>query len=114
VEGEELAELHRLHECTYQQAQKFCEHGDAALRQILMHRGPLPEKEEDIQATKDGPAWCWWLISILPLDPSDQLWLFATTSLRARLTQLKHILTGILQHRDYGHQLADIRPRGRI
>nr|XP_048716636.1 LON peptidase N-terminal domain and RING finger protein 1-like isoform X2 [Caretta caretta] len=69
---------------------------------------------EDEKATKDGPAWCWWLISILPLDPSDQLRLFATTSLRARLTQLKHILTGILQHRDYGHQLADVRPRGRI
>ncbi|KAM7161577.1 LON peptidase N-terminal domain and RING finger protein 1-like isoform 2-T2 [Macrochelys suwanniensis] len=114
VEGEELAELQHLHECTYQQAQKFCEHGDAALRQILMHRGPLPEKEEDIQASKDGPAWCWWLISILPLDSSDQLRLFATTSLRARLTQLKHILTGILQRRDSGHQLADLRPRGRI
>lgn len=114
VEGEELAELQRLHECTYQQAQKFCEHGDAAVRQILMHRGPLPEKEEDIQATKDGPAWCWWLISILPLDPSEQLRLFATTSLQARLTQLKHILTGILQRRDYGHQLADLCPRGRI
>uniref|UniRef100_A0A452J575 LON peptidase N-terminal domain and ring finger 1 n=1 Tax=Gopherus agassizii TaxID=38772 RepID=A0A452J575_9SAUR len=114
VEGEELAELQHLHECTYQQAQKFCEHGDAALRQILMHRGPLPEKEEDIQATKDGPAWCWWLISILPLDPSEQLRLFATTSLRARLTQLKHILTGILQRCDYGHQPADLRPRGRI
>ncbi|XP_050817509.1 LON peptidase N-terminal domain and RING finger protein 3-like isoform X3 [Gopherus flavomarginatus] len=114
VEGEELAELQHLHECTYQQAQKFCEHGDAALRQILLHRGPLPEKEEDIQATKDGPAWCWWLISILPLDPSEQLRLFATTSLRARLTQLKHILTGILQPCDYGHQPADLRPRGRI
>ncbi|XP_043408654.1 LON peptidase N-terminal domain and RING finger protein 1 isoform X4 [Chelonia mydas] len=69
---------------------------------------------EDEKAAKDGPAWCWWLISILPLDPSDQLRLFATTSLRARLTQLKHILTGILQHRDYGHQLTDVRPRGRI
>nr|XP_032627542.1 LON peptidase N-terminal domain and RING finger protein 3-like isoform X2 [Chelonoidis abingdonii] len=114
VEGEELAELQHLHECTYQQAQKFCEHEDAAVRQILMHRGPLPEKEEDIQATKDGPAWCWWLISILPLDPSEQLRLFATTSVRARLTQLKHILTSILQRCDYGHQLADLRPRGRI
>nr|XP_006138371.1 LON peptidase N-terminal domain and RING finger protein 1-like [Pelodiscus sinensis] len=114
VEGEELAELQRLHECTYQQAQQFCEHGDATLRQILLHRGPLPEKEEDIQATKDGPAWCWWLISILPLDPSDQLRLFATTSLRARLTQLKHILTGILQGREYGHHLADLSTRGRI
>ncbi|XP_074865672.1 LON peptidase N-terminal domain and RING finger protein 1-like isoform X2 [Carettochelys insculpta] len=112
VEGDELAELQRLHECTYQQAQRFCEQGDTALRQILLHRGPLPEKEEDIQATKDGPAWCWWLISILPLEPSDQLRLFASTSLRARLTQLKHILTGILQHHENSHPLADLSPRG--
>ncbi|XP_067422824.1 LON peptidase N-terminal domain and RING finger protein 1-like [Emydura macquarii macquarii] len=114
VEGEELAELQQLHEYTYQLAQRFCEHGDAALRQILMHRGPLPEIEEDIQAPKDGPAWCWWLISILPLDSSDQLRLFSTTSLQARLTQLKHILTGMLARRDYGHQFSDLSPRGRI
>uniref|UniRef100_A0A8C8RED2 LON peptidase N-terminal domain and ring finger 1 n=1 Tax=Pelusios castaneus TaxID=367368 RepID=A0A8C8RED2_9SAUR len=114
VEGEELADLQQLHECTYQLAQRFCEHGDAALRQILMNRGPLPEKEEDIQAPKDGPAWCWWLISILPLDPPDQLRLFSSTSLQDRLTQLQHIVTGLLQRHDYGHRFSDLSPRGRI
>uniref|UniRef100_A0A672U3P7 LON peptidase N-terminal domain and ring finger 1 n=1 Tax=Strigops habroptila TaxID=2489341 RepID=A0A672U3P7_STRHB len=62
-----------------------------------LHHGPLPEKEEDIQASADGPTWCWWLISILPLDPSYQLNLFSTTSLRTRLTQLQRILATMLQ-----------------
>ncbi|XP_030903215.2 LON peptidase N-terminal domain and RING finger protein 1-like isoform X2 [Melopsittacus undulatus] len=49
VAGEELQELHRLHESTYRLAQQFCEHQDLASRHILMQHGPLPEKEEDIQ-----------------------------------------------------------------
>ncbi|XP_064376970.1 LON peptidase N-terminal domain and RING finger protein 1-like isoform X2 [Dromaius novaehollandiae] len=96
VAGEELEELQCLHESTYHLAQRFCEHGDVASRHILMQHGPLPEKEEDIQASADGPAWCWWLISVLPLDPSYQLTLFSTTSLRARLAQLQRILTALL------------------
>ncbi|NXM07000.1 LONF1 protein, partial [Tyrannus savana] len=97
VAGEELQELQCLHESTYRLAQRFCEHGDLTSRHILMQHGPLPEKEEDIQASADGPTWCWWLISILPLDPSYQLNLFSCTSLRARLTQLQRILAALLQ-----------------
>ncbi|NWX86576.1 LONF1 protein, partial [Nothoprocta ornata] len=95
VAGEELEELQCLHESTYHLAQRFCEHGDSASRYTLQH-GSLPEKEDDIQASADGPTWCWWLISILPLDPSYQLMLFSTTSLRARLAQLQRILTALL------------------
>ncbi|NWX08746.1 LONF1 protein, partial [Caloenas nicobarica] len=97
VAGEELRELQSLHESTYCLAQRFCEHGDLASRHVLMQHGRLPEKEEDIQALPDGPMWCWWLISILPLDPSYQLNLFSSTSLRARLTQLQRILAALLQ-----------------
>ncbi|KAJ6667838.1 hypothetical protein lerEdw1_016159 [Lerista edwardsae] len=101
VEGEQLAELQNLHDCTYQLTQKFYEHGDTSFRQILMQHGPLPEKEEDIQASPDGPVWCWWLLSILPLDMTRKLTVFSDTSLKARLTQLKHILNVILESRDY-------------
>ncbi|XP_009890942.1 PREDICTED: LON peptidase N-terminal domain and RING finger protein 3-like [Charadrius vociferus] len=114
VAGEELQELQYLHENTYRLAQRFCEHGDLASRHILMQHGPLPEKEEDIQASADGPTWCWWLISILPLDPSYQLNLFSTTSLRARLTQLQRILTALLQQPPAGHPLPERSPRGRV
>uniref|UniRef100_A0A8D0H9A3 Lon N-terminal domain-containing protein n=1 Tax=Sphenodon punctatus TaxID=8508 RepID=A0A8D0H9A3_SPHPU len=100
VAGEELVELKRLHDCTYQLAQRFYEHRDATFRQILMHHGPLPEKEEDIQASADGPVWCWWLISILPMELSHKLMMFSAISLKARLTQLNHVLTVIMQSHD--------------
>uniref|UniRef100_A0A663MM99 Lon N-terminal domain-containing protein n=1 Tax=Athene cunicularia TaxID=194338 RepID=A0A663MM99_ATHCN len=111
VAGEELQELQCLHENTYRLAQRFCEHGDLASRHILMHHGPLPEKEEDIQALADGPTWCWWLISILPLEPSYQLNLFSTTSLRARLTQLQRILKAGLCLGDQSHLLSCSRAK---
>ncbi|XP_052628016.1 LOW QUALITY PROTEIN: LON peptidase N-terminal domain and RING finger protein 1-like [Harpia harpyja] len=114
VAGEELQELQCLHESTYRLAQRFCEHGDLASRHIFMQHGPLPEKEEDIQASADGPTWCWWLISILPLDPSYQLNLFSTTSLRARLTQLQRILAALLQQPPARHPLPERSPRGRV
>ncbi|TRZ22229.1 hypothetical protein HGM15179_004799 [Zosterops borbonicus] len=114
VSGEELQELQCLHESTYRLAQRFCEHGDLTSRHILMQHGPLPEKEEDIQASADGPTWCWWLVSILPLDPSYQLSLFSCTSLRARLSQLQHILTALLQQPPPRHLLPEHSPRGRV
>ncbi|XP_010123170.1 PREDICTED: LON peptidase N-terminal domain and RING finger protein 1-like, partial [Chlamydotis macqueenii] len=114
VAGEELQELQCLHESTYRLAQRFCEHGDLASRHVLMQHGPLPEKDEDIQALADGPTWCWWLISILPLDPSYQLNLFSTTSLRARLIQLQRILAALLQQPRAGHPLPERSPRGHV
>ncbi|KAJ7409067.1 LON peptidase N-terminal domain and RING finger protein 1-like protein [Pitangus sulphuratus] len=111
VAGEELQELQCLHESTYRLAQRFCEHGDLTSRHILMQHGPLPEKEEDIQASADGPTWCWWLISILPLDPSYQLNLFSCTSLRARLTQLQRILAALLQQPPTRPLLPERGPR---
>ncbi|XP_071614492.1 LON peptidase N-terminal domain and RING finger protein 1-like [Heliangelus exortis] len=114
VAGEELQELQCLHESTYRLAQRFCEHRDLASRHTLMQHGPLPEKEEDIQALADGPTWCWWLISILPLDPSYQLNLFSSTSLRARLTQLQRILSSLLQQPPAWHLLSERSPWGHV
>uniref|UniRef100_A0A670ZDW0 Lon N-terminal domain-containing protein n=1 Tax=Pseudonaja textilis TaxID=8673 RepID=A0A670ZDW0_PSETE len=100
---EEQTELQNLHDCTYELTQRFYEHGGRTFRQLVMHHGPLPEKEEDIQASPDGPVWCWWLISVLPLDLTHKLTIFSETSLKARLTQLKHILNIILESRDYSN-----------
>ncbi|XP_051487225.1 LON peptidase N-terminal domain and RING finger protein 3-like isoform X2 [Apus apus] len=114
VAGEELQELQCLHESTYRLAQRFCEHRDLASRHTLMQHGPLPEKEEDIQASADGPTWCWWLISVLPLDPSYQMHLFSTTSLRSRLSQLQRILAALLQPPPTRHLLPELSPQGRV
>ncbi|KAM3846281.1 LON peptidase N-terminal domain and RING finger protein 3-like isoform 3-T3 [Vipera latastei] len=50
MEGEEQTELQNLHDCTYELTQRFYEQGGRTLRQLVMHHGPLPEKEEDIQS----------------------------------------------------------------
>ncbi|NWZ35125.1 LONF1 protein, partial [Brachypodius atriceps] len=97
VSGEELQELQRLHERTYRLVKLYCDRRDPVCRYILLQHGPLPEKEEDIQASADGPLWCWWLISVLPLDPSYKLNFFSCTSLRARLLQLQDTLVALLE-----------------
>lgn len=52
MEGEEQTELQNLHDCTYELTQRFYEQGGRTLRQLVMHHGPLPEKEEDIQVLR--------------------------------------------------------------
>lgn len=51
---------------------------------------------------------------MLPLEPSFQLSLFSCTSLRARLSQLQHILTALLQQPPPRHLLPERSPRGRV
>nr|XP_056715444.1 LON peptidase N-terminal domain and RING finger protein 1-like [Euleptes europaea] len=101
VEGEELAELQNLHDYTYQLTQRFYENGYMTYRHNLMHYGPLPEKEEDMQASPDGPVWCWWIVLTLPLDVTRKLAIFSDTSLKSRLTQLKNILNVILESSEF-------------
>jgi Lon protease-like protein len=50
VEGEELAELQKLHDCVYEQASTwFTSLKDNMKNQIVSHFGQLPEKYCDIQ-----------------------------------------------------------------
>ena len=49
-EGEELAELQKLHDCVYEQASTwFTSLKDNMKNQIVSHFGQLPEKDCDIQ-----------------------------------------------------------------
>ncbi|XP_069510085.1 LON peptidase N-terminal domain and RING finger protein 1 isoform X3 [Ambystoma mexicanum] len=99
VEGEELAELQRLHDLTYQQVENWLSEDRADVsRPSFLHCGPLPKKDDDIQVSPDGPAWCWWLLSILPLDPTYQTMILSMTSLKDRLTHMKHILSVFTQN----------------
>nr|XP_033783229.1 LON peptidase N-terminal domain and RING finger protein 3-like isoform X2 [Geotrypetes seraphini] len=98
VEGDELAELHRLHDHTYQQVERWLsEDREDYSSQIFLSCGPLPAKDDDIQASPDGPAWCWWLLSILPLDSAYQMLILSMTSLKDRLIHMKRILDVFLQ-----------------
>ncbi|XP_069825197.1 LON peptidase N-terminal domain and RING finger protein 1-like isoform X2 [Dendropsophus ebraccatus] len=100
LEEEELQEVQRLHDAVYQQLEDcFTQHRGSLSRRIFMHHTSPPPKEDDIQASPDGPNWCWWLLSVLPLDPTYQMLILSMTSLKERLLHLKHILSVFLQNR---------------
>ncbi|XP_059903223.1 LON peptidase N-terminal domain and ring finger 1, like isoform X2 [Gadus macrocephalus] len=92
-DGEELVRLQRLHDGVYDQAVRWFQNLKVRFHnQILQHFGPMPAREADIQATPNGPACCWWLLAVLPIDPRHQLSVLAMTSLRERLQKIQHIL----------------------
>ncbi|MED6234942.1 hypothetical protein ATANTOWER_009165 [Ataeniobius toweri] len=91
---EELEKLQELHDSVYGQAQVWFQNLKIRFHnQILQHFGPMPEREPDIQATPNGPACCWWLLAVLPIDPRYQLSVLSMTSLKDRLVKIQHILT---------------------
>ncbi|KAM4748159.1 LON peptidase N-terminal domain and RING finger protein 1-like [Rhinophrynus dorsalis] len=98
LEGEELQEVQSLHDMVYQQLEEcFSDHRGSLPRRVFMHHGQPPPKEDNIQASPDGPSWCWWLLSVLPLDPGYQMLILSLTSLKERLLHLKHVLSMFLQ-----------------
>ncbi|KAF3852083.1 hypothetical protein F7725_005438 [Dissostichus mawsoni] len=91
---EELEKLQELHDAVYEQARDWFQNLKIHFHdQILQHFGPMPEREADIQATPNGPACCWWLLAVLPIDPRYQLSVLSMTSLKERLVKIQHILT---------------------
>ncbi|RXN11046.1 LON peptidase N-terminal domain and RING finger 1-like protein [Labeo rohita] len=93
VEGAELELLQRLHDSVYQQAREWYHRLNSRIQeQISRQYGIMPEKEDDIQASTNGPAWCWWLLSVLQLDPAYQTTVLSLTSLKDRLGHLRIVL----------------------
>ncbi|XP_076446045.1 LON peptidase N-terminal domain and RING finger protein 1-like [Babylonia areolata] len=62
---------------------------------ISQHFGNLPERDQNPTANPNGPAWTWWCIAVLPLDPVMQLNLLASGSFKERLRTLKQVLSSL-------------------
>ncbi|KAM4558749.1 LON peptidase N-terminal domain and RING finger protein 2 [Odontesthes bonariensis] len=100
ADGEELAELQKLHDSVYEQANSwFSSLKDNMKGQILSHFGHLPSKDPDPQASPSGPAWCWWLLAVLPLENRAQLTILAMTSLKDRLIAIRRVLIFVTRKR---------------
>ncbi|XP_066574383.1 LON peptidase N-terminal domain and RING finger protein 1 isoform X2 [Amia ocellicauda] len=92
-DADELSKLQELHDQVYTQACDWLKNlKHRFLAQILQHFGAMPDKEDDIQATPNGPACCWWLLAVLPVDPRYQLSVLSMMSLKERLLKIQHIL----------------------
>ncbi|XP_076877041.1 LON peptidase N-terminal domain and RING finger protein 1 [Brachyhypopomus gauderio] len=93
TDGAELEVLQRLHDSVYQQACDWYVRLNSRIReQISQQYGDMPEREDHVQASPNGPAWCWWLLSVLQLDPAYQTTVLSLTSLRERLGHLRIVL----------------------
>uniref|UniRef100_A0A8C7JCG7 LON peptidase N-terminal domain and ring finger 4 n=1 Tax=Oncorhynchus kisutch TaxID=8019 RepID=A0A8C7JCG7_ONCKI len=93
AEGSELELLQSLHDSVYEQAQDWYTLLNTQLReQISRQYGTMPDKDNNIQASNNGPAWCWWLLSVLQLDPAYQTTVLSLPSLNDRLGHLRMVL----------------------
>ncbi|XP_054581182.1 LON peptidase N-terminal domain and RING finger protein 3 isoform X3 [Eptesicus fuscus] len=101
VLGEDCAELMGLHNCVYEQASSWFHSLKNSLRnRIINHFGPMPDKVADPQINPNGPAWCWWILAVLPLESRAQLPFLAMRSLKDRLNGIRRILAFIARNQN--------------
>ncbi|XP_067374913.1 LON peptidase N-terminal domain and RING finger protein 3-like [Channa argus] len=100
VEGVAERELQSLHDAVYDQALVWVNSLKAEQKErIEGHFGPMPEKVSELQASPNGPSWCWWLLAVLPLEGRAQLPFLALTSLKDRLSGIRKVLLFMSQSR---------------
>merc|ERR1719219_364936 len=106
----EIRELQTLHNQVFQTAGKwFAEMSESMKSGILNHYGSLPDPEADYWKLPNGPAWGWWILTILPLDSQLQIQVLSLTSLKRRLEIILRILNCIFRRRKEHQEAAERR-----
>jgi len=98
-EGEELEATKEQHAKIRAIAEKWFGKMEPQIKSgILGHYGDMPSLEPEYWRLASGPAWCWWVLAILPLDTLAQQQILSQTSLSKRLEALSRIL-GFMKRR---------------
>lgn len=71
---EKLGESRQLHDTVHKLASRWFDSIEAMTkRRILCHYRQMPPVEGEYWTLSNGPAWMWWIVAILPLDPRIQV-----------------------------------------
>lgn len=99
VEGNELESLKIAHDKIRAVAETWFSKMEAEIKRgILGHYGDMPSLEHEYWRLASGPAWCWWVLAIMPLDSVAQQNILSQKSLRERLKAIERIL-GFMKRR---------------
>lgn len=93
LQGERLESLKKLHDSIRHDAESWFSRMDPGLKtDILGHYGDMPSLEHEYWRLANGPAWCWWLLAIMPLDHLAQQQILSQKSLHKRIDAIARIL----------------------
>ena len=74
VDDDSRARVVQLHDTVRKEAEDWVAAAPVSLRARIMQQfGAIPPIESGWITKQDGPAWLWWLIAILPLEPRSQV-----------------------------------------
>ncbi|XP_060848638.1 LON peptidase N-terminal domain and RING finger protein 2 [Rhopalosiphum padi] len=96
VPSKKLSELYKLHDDVRQRGLTWFDSFRSEIKsEILRTVGFPPNTEPNWEELSDGPAWTWWLLSLLPLGQNAHVDLLANTSIEVRLKVINKILSRI-------------------
>jgi len=99
LEGEQLENLKSQHNNIRKVAESWVAAMDHETKTgILTHYGEMPGLEHEYWRLGSGPAWCWWVLAIMPLDQNAQQQILVQTQLSKRLEAISRIL-GFMKRR---------------
>eukprot|EP00102_Acyrthosiphon_pisum_P022298 XP_016659508.1 PREDICTED: LON peptidase N-terminal domain and RING finger protein 2 isoform X2 [Acyrthosiphon pisum] len=96
VPPKKLVELYKLHDDVRRRGLAWFDDFRSEIKsEILRTVGYPPSTEPNWEELSDGPAWTWWLLSLLPLGQNAHVDLLANTSIEVRLKVINKILNRI-------------------